>query len=502
MISPGPAPLRRLTQVQYNNTVRDLLGDTTHPADLFPPDEFVGAFSNQAVAQTVSPVLAQSYQTAAESLTANALAHPELILPCDPKTGEDACARLFIQKFGRRAYRRPVTDAEVAALFAVYKNDRADGNADFNDGIGAVLETILQSAPFLYRPEFGAAVNSGTVALTSYEIAARLSYTLWNSLPDSQIDAAADADQLQTPEAIAAEARRMLADPKALMSLHDFFDQWLGVLSLPTVNKDASLFPEFTNALQASMETETHAFFDYVMGTAGASMEALLTAPVSFLDKNTGPLYGVSGLSDVPQMVMLDPSQRAGILTQPSLMAIYSHSNQTSPVPRGKFVRERLFCEDLPPPPPGLVITLPEVQPGSTARQRFAIHDSNVACSPCHVRMDPIGFGFEHMDPIGRYRTLDQGLPVDSAGHLSANGIEKDFCSVPELSRLLLGSPEVDACIVTEWFRYASGRSETDADACTLASVLRAFGNGADIRELIVASTQTDAFRYRPEVTP
>ena len=502
MTSPGVAPLRRLTQVQYNNTVRDLLGDTSHPGNDFPPDEFRGAFSNQAVAQSVSPVLAQGYQTAAESVTAKALAHPERILPCDPKTGEDACARLFIQKFGRRAYRRPPTDAEVSTLFNVYKSDRADGNVDFNDGMGAVIETILQSAPFLYRPEVGGVASAGTVALNSYEVGARLSYTIWNSLPDSQLEAAADADQLRTPEQVATQARRMLADPKALTSLQDFFDQWLGVSSLTQVNKDAALFPEFTSAVQASMATERHAFLDYVMGTAGGTVDALLTAPFSFLDKNTGPLYGISGLSDVPQKTMLDPSQRAGILTQPGLMAIYSHPNQTSPVPRGKFVRERLLCEELAPPPPGLIITVPEVQPGSTARQRFAVHDASPSCSVCHVRMDPIGFGFEHMDPIGRYRTLDQGLPVDSAGHLSATGLEQDFSSVPELARLLVQSSEVQACVVTQWFRYASGRTETPTDTCSIASVLQTFNRSkGDIRELIVALAQSDAFRYRPEVT-
>jgi len=502
-VSPGPAPLRRLTQTQYNNTIRDLLGDASKPADSFPPDQKLGDFTNTAVALTVPPLLASGYEQAAETLAAAALKNKSF-LPCDPvKAGEDACAKQLIATFGKRAFRRPVAQDEADALFALYTTNRA--GADFTNGATAVVEAILQSALFLYLPEFGQAASAqdGAVPLTSYEMASRLSYLFWQSMPDDALFAAADSDALKTPEQVAAQARRMLADPKAKTALHDFFAQWLRVRDLEGSTKDPMTYPDFTPQMRASMEAETLAFVDWVLWEGGGKVETLLTAPLSFVDANTAKLYGLTSTSNVPVKTQLDPTQRAGILTQPSIMAALGKPDRSSPVVRGKFVRERFLCQPVSPPPQNIVITPPKITPGVSTREMFSEHSKVEPCKSCHVLMDPIGFGFEEFDGIGRFRTVDQGQKVDATGTLAYSDVDGDFNGAVELAKKLAQSQEVRDCVALEWFRYASGRGDTDQDACSLSTMKSAFKDAQfDIRELLVAITQTYAFRYRPQVTP
>ncbi len=497
---PGPAPLRRLTQAQYDNVVRDLLGDTSQPGRTFPADATVGEFSNNATTLVVSPLLAQAYEAAAESLSGVAITDDATLLPCSPqKDGEDACARAFIASFGKRAYRRPLAQSEINTIFVLYAANR--DSADFNNGIRAVIELMLQAAPFLYQVEAGDAAKAtdGVAPLTSWEMASRLSFFLWGSMPDDALFAAAQADQLQTPEQVEAQARRMLGSPKAHDATADFFSQWLHLDGLYGATKDPTLYPQYTDAMRASMQKETLAFTDWVLWQSDGRVSTLLTAPVSFLDANTSTLYGLNVTSTTPMKTPLDPKQRAGILTQPSVMAVFAKPNQSSPVTRGKWVRERLLCQRVPPPPSNVNIIPPEVKSGQSTRQRFAQHDADPACAGCHKLMDPIGFGFEHYDAIGRYRTMDQGLPVDATGAVSTSDVDGAFDGVPALASMLAGSKQVTDCVSVEWFRYAFGRGETPDDECSLGSVKDAFAKGNyDMKELLIAMTRTAAFRYRP----
>ncbi len=498
---PGPAPLRRLTQSQYDNVVRDLLGDVTHPARSFPADATVTDFSNNAETLVVSPLLAQAYESAAESLSAAAVADPKL-LPCSPqKDGEDACARAFIASFAKRAFRRPLTQGESDSMFQLYANNRS--GADFNNGVRSVIEYVLQSAPFLYQVEAGDAARSelGIVPLTSWEMASRLSLFLWGSLPDAALVAAAEAGELAAPEQIDAQARRMLADPRARDATAEFFAQWLRLDNLSGANKDSTLYPDFNDAMRASMRAETLSFADWALWTADGRVSTLLTAPVSFVDQNTARLYGLPVTSATPVKTALDPAQRAGVLTQPSLMTVFSKPNQSSPVTRGKWVRERFLCQHVSPPPPGANITPPEVKPGVSTRERFAEHSKNPECAGCHQLMDPIGFGFEHYDALGRYRDTDQGLPVDASGVLGSSDVNGNFDGIPALASKLATSRQVTDCVSLEWFRYAFGRAETSDDACSLAPLRAAFAaENFDMKELLISMTKTVAFRFRPEV--
>jgi Protein of unknown function (DUF1592)/Protein of unknown function (DUF1588)/Protein of unknown function (DUF1587)/Protein of unknown function (DUF1595)/Protein of unknown function (DUF1585) len=504
-LSPGASPLRRLTQGEYNNTVRDLLADTSSPASAFPPDQRQGDFSNTAVALTVSPLLAQSYETAAEALATTALGHLSTIVACDTTAmGEDACATQFITTFGKRAFRRPLTQDEQTTFMALYETNRA--GADYNNGIQSIIEAILQSAPFLYRPEFGtASLAQGTVVpLTSYEMASRLSYFLWGSMPDDMLFAAADADALKTPVQIATQATRLLADPKAHPAVSQFFSEWMGVDEIANAPKDPTSYPGYTPQMVDAMQQETLAFADWAMWQSDAKLATFLTAPVSFVNQALAPVYGLKNITgNTVQQVQLDPTQRAGLITQAGVMAVLGKADRSSPVLRGKFIREKLFCQTVSPPPQNIVITPPTIMPGVSTREMFTMHSTVQPCKGCHTLMDPIGFGFENYDGIGQWRTTDQGQTVDASGTLSGTDTDGNFNGAVDLAHKLAQSPEVRDCVATEWFRYAMGRGESTDDTCTLASLKQSFSaSQSDIRQLLVAVTQTPTFRYRNEVTP
>jgi hypothetical protein len=498
--APGDAPIRRMTRFEYNNTVRDLLGDATNPADGFGAEEEALGFNNNAANLVTSSALAEKYMVAAEGISERATTPLSNVVGCDPTAaGEEPCAREFIDEFGKRAFRRPLTVEEADMFFGLWQVGRVE--TDFTVGVQLVIQAALQSPPFLYRVEFGVPPEGGAqvAQLDGWETASRLSYLLWGSMPDDELFAAAEAGELSTKDQIAAQARRMLDDPKARDAVANFHQQWLDYDRIANVGKDAGLFPDWSSAVGQLMREETRAFVDHVVFAGEGSFQALLTAPYSFMNEELAAFYGVSGVSgDEYRKVDLDATQRAGLLTIGTLLTINAHSNQTSPVHRGKLVREQLLCDLMPPPPPDVMITVPEPDPESTAKERFAEHSANPACSGCHVLMDPIGFGFENYDAIARFRTKDNGQTIDASGELSQSDIDGPFDGAVDLASRLAGSQQVQSCYAQQWFRYAYGRGETSGDACTLEWLDARFDDsGGDVKELLVALTQTDAFFYR-----
>lgn len=505
---PVASPLRRLTRVEYNNTVRDLLGVDLSPADRFPADEVAGGFANNAAVLTVSPLLAERYMEAAELLSAEAVKTLPVLLPCQPGStaaSEEACARQFAQRFGRRAFRRPVAEPEVERLMRAYTAGRAD--APFAGGIELMIRTALQSPSFLYRFEFGGAARPGEklVPLSQHELAARLSYFLWGSMPDDRLAAAADGGQLATTEQLAAQARLMLADRRARPAVAEFYRQWLGLGALDGVVKDAAAYPAFTEELRAAMRAETPAFVEHLLWTGDRRLATLFTAPFGFGSAPLAGLYGVTAPGGAATaMLPLPAAQRSGVLTQAGVLTVHALPDQSSPVARGKFVRERMLCQEPPPPPPDLNVTPPEVDPTKPTRERFAAHTASAACSVCHQLMDPIGFGFEGYDGIGRFRTSDGGKPVDDSGWVAqSRDIDGNFRGARELGDKLAASAEVRDCVATQWFRYAFGRFDGAGDDCSLAPLREAFAaSGGDLQELLVSLTQTQSFLYRPALAP
>lgn len=507
-------PLRRMTRFEYNNTVRDLLGDTTRPADRLPPEEEVKGFNNQAAALTVSDLLAEQYMKVAEDVATRATTDVSKLVPgCDPATdGEDACATELIVTFGAKAFRRPLTADEQARFLALFDLALADPDmGTFAVGIELVLEAMLQSPYFLYRPEFGGAnpLLADVVRLDDWEVASKLSYMLWNTMPDDELFAAAEAGELRTKTQIEAQARRMLKDDRARDAIWNFHQQWLGITHIDSLTKDTSVYPEFSEAVTPLWQEELRQFTESVVVDGDGKLSTLLTAPYSYMNADLAALYGEDVVGTPPagaefEKVSLDPSRRAGLLTQGAVMATLAKGNRTSPVYRGKFVREQLLCEALPLPPANLVIVPPDLDPNKTTREQFEEIGANPDCSSCHSLMNPIGFGFEHYDAMGLWRDTQNDKPIDATGEIiGSDDVDGKFDGAVQLADQLVGSEEVAHCVASQWFRFSYNRTVTAEDQCNVDAINEAFAaSDYDIRELLVALTQTDTFLYRHPVAP
>lgn len=499
------APGRRLTHTEYDNAVRDLLDVDANPA--WPADATSEGFDNQVEAQPLSFQHVDGMMSTAEEVASAAIEDLDALLPCDlHEDGDAACGEAFIASFGRRAFRRALSTDERARLEEVFHASLL-ADDDLATALRSVIESILQSPSFLYRFEIGEgeADADGTVALTGYEMATRLSFFLWASVPDEELLAAAEAGTLATPEGLRAEAERMLADPRARRGLSTFFRQWLRLDRLLTTDKLAEVYPEFDDALvadliQGTLELASYVTFDSPIG----DLEELFTADIAAVSARTAPLYGVtspvaSGLALVPTPA----AERAGILTEPAVLAAFAKPDQSSPVARGLFVREALLCQALPSPPEGVLIETPALDPTLTTRERFAQHSADPSCAGCHKLIDPVGFAFEGYDGIGRFRATENGFPIDTTGEVfGAGDASGPITGAPDLAAKLVASEVGQRCFVTQLTRYALGHTVTEADACGVEATAVAIGPDTPIREILLTLVTRPAFLRRPAFDP
>ncbi len=503
--APGRAPMRRLSNAEYRNTMADLLGDTADTEALiatatqtFPSETESLGFRNNADYLGVSTLVAQGYMDAAEQFL-DSIAGNQTFVSCTPTAGAEVdCGKTFIQNFGKRVFRRPLTDAEVTQYAAVFS--KSFSSFDFDTAVRTTAFALLQSPNFLYRVEFGAS-NAGTYTQPSqYEMANRLSYLFWQSMPDQTLFDAADAGELATPDQIKAQAQRMLADPKASRLL-EYFDQWLGTDTLNTTFvRDPTLYPNLDPNLVPLFQQETRAFVSDVLSRPDGNLTDLLTGQYTFANAELAKHYGFSGPTGA-DFVRVDTPGRAGVLTQGMLLA-RDKATRTSIVRRGLKIRLDVLCEQVNAPPPNVNVNLDTSDAsGMTQRQRLEVHRQNASCAGCHDLMDPIGVVFEGFDAVGRARTVDeQGRPVDTSSALASTEDANGPMSSPtDLGALLANSEEVRTCYVTKSFRFFYGRDVGSPDACSMAQLLTSFkGKAYSLSELLVALTQTDAFMYRP----
>ncbi|MBC8068133.1 MAG: DUF1592 domain-containing protein, partial [Deltaproteobacteria bacterium] len=363
-----------------------------------------------------------------------------------------------------------------------------------------VIRAMLQSPAFLYHLELGLADEGEVIALEPYELAARLSFFLWNSTPDVALLDAAGGGGLDDLDGLRAEAERLLADPRARTAVEGFHVQWLAVDKLAFAEKSAAVYPSYDDELRAAMLAETRRFAGAVIFDGDGRLETLLTSNVAYLDAPLLTLYGLPADPghDPSEPVELDPEQRAGLLTHASFLAAHAHADQSGPIQRGVAVRTNLMCTPPPPPPPDINVIPPDPDPNATTREIFEIHTADASCAGCHELIDGIGLGFEGYDGIGAYRELENGIPVDQSGEVVDSDVEGSFDGAVELAHKLAASTEVRDCVATQWFRFSLRRFEGEADTCTLDRLKAGFADSdADVRELLVALVQTDAFRYR-----
>lgn len=491
------APLRRLTREQYDNTIRDLLSIEGHPSLALSADEKLSAFYSNSISP-VSRLSVEQYRDSAEDLAAQAVKDGlDALVGCTGADRNAACADKFIKDFGRRVFRRPLSSEEAARYRGLFDGSQARG---FGEGIRVVLQTLLQSPNFVYHLELTPAPSGvGVTPLGGFEVASRLSYALWDTLPDAELLDAAAAGQLDSKDGLRAQAERLLKSDRAKDALSSFHLQWLGLDGLLDTNKDAALFPQFNDQLKQGLREETTGFADFVIRRGDGKLETLLSGSFTLAKPEVLALYGTTSAPAADGTVPLDPSQRAGLLTQGAFLSARSHANQTSPVHRGLSVRKNLLCTDLPDPPANVNNNPPVPDPTATTRQRFEQHREDPSCKGCHVLLDPIGVGFEHYDAIGRYRADENGLAIDSNGELvNAGASSGTFSGAVELAKKLATSPEVRACVQKQWFRFSLGRFEAAEDACTLASLAADFeASSFDVKQLLLSLVTSDAFRYR-----
>jgi len=506
-LSMGRTPLRRLTRAQYDSTVQDLLGATGNPAQALAPDERIGPFPSNALTPITDLLVEQHHEVAVRLAT-----QPELdataVAGCNLAT-ESTCAASFVATFGARAYRRPLTTSEVAGYVALYEAalesatlDTSDVQAAAQVAFSAVVETMLQSPHFLYHVEVGSGDGSPSspAPLTAFELANRLSYFLWNTMPDEELTARATDGSLLTDAVLAAQAARLLAHDRAGATIARFHLDLLRVGDMAGVEKDPVLFPEYGPTLAQAMVLEFGHFADSVIRGEQPTLAALFTSRQAVMPAELWSIYGVERPLDDQEGALTElPVERGGLLTRAAFLTAQAHRDQTSPVHRGLTVRENLLCQPLPSPPANVNNVPPAPTAATTTRERFAQHSSDPACAHCHTRMDPIGLGFENYDPIGRFRATDGPSPVDASGEVSYADAQTEgtFVGAVELGQKLGSSTAVGECIASQWFRFSLGRMEAPNDACSMTQIFAGFaGSGHDVRELVLQIVQSDAFRH------
>ncbi len=409
-----------------------------------------------------------------------------------------ACAVAVIDALAPRAFRRPLSEARRDRLVALYDEGADDG--DFGAGMRMVFESIVRSPLFGYLILTGSPVadRPGHYELDDYEIASRLSYTLCESPPDDELWVAANAGEVHTPAQIEAQARRYLSLPCGRETVREFYREWLWLTRLDTLARDPEVFPEYTTATREAMRGEAERFVEEVTFSERPIRE-LFNASYSWINRELAPLYGLDGVgADSDQFVHVElPPERAGVLTTPGLLAVTSKFSQTSPIIRGVFLNRQVLCFDLPNPPQDLDVTPPALDPNATTRERFARHTADESCRQCHQNIDPVGFGFEDFDAIGRHRTTENGLPVDANGGIPAIGIpDGSLTGGAALANAIASSDVLPDCFARQWYRFSLARLEDPvADGPLLAELAAA--SETSVFEAIVHVTRSYAFRHR-----
>ena len=504
---PGRVTLRRLSRRQYDRTVADLLGTSLRPGRAFPADAVSLGFDNLGDSLTVAPLHLEMYEQAADALTAELLERPAddptrlRILSCAPAPGEErACATQILQDFASRAFRRPATDEEVETYVSLL-DVAAETGEGFLGGIRMALTAVLMSPSFLFRVEV-APTGDGPVPLGDHEIATRLSYFLWSTMPDDELLEAANAGLLQDDEELLWQVDRMLADERAKAFVPDFAGQWLSVEALPSHDVDGPTFPSYDEPLMRAMQEEVLRFFAAVL-EEDRPISELLTADFTFVNAKLATHYGLEPVEGW-QRVSVTPEIQAGILGKASILTITSGSTRTSPVKRGKWVLEQLLCSPPPPPPPGVEGDLEgeEGEAPTTLRERLARHREDPVCASCHETLDPLGLGLENFDGIGAFRTVDElGLPIDSSGVLPSG---EAFSGAGELAALISQDARFASCVTQQLVTYGVGRDFTGSTGQGWVDAIteRTLAAGGTVRDAIEAVVLSEPFRmHSGEVT-
>lgn len=496
-----PRELQRLSATQARNTLRDLFG--------VPDLEITYADETDPITE----LGVRQLRSSADAVLAVRDAWAADVFGCDTAgAADDVCAESFIRSFGTKTFRRPITDGEVDALLSVYETAVYGEQLSFADSLDVVLSTMLQSPSFVYVFEDGAPVDDeeGVLALDGYTLASRLSYFLWNTMPDDTLFAAAEAGELSTTVGLEQQVERMLESPRAQGRLRSLVTKWLHIdgagllLLLEDAVKEPDLYPEFSPALLEAMRVEVNALVDRALSSGESGFDELLMSREAYVNASLAELYGVQGPADDESWawVTLPSEERAGILTRGAFLAVHSGQRVQSPISRGVYVLEEVLCAELGSPPPTANDT--PIEPGAddpegplTVRELVEVRTmDNPTCAACHALINPTGYLFEHYDALGRWRTTEvhSGLPIDAEGALTLGDVAGPMPSAVKLSESLVESGDARACFAKRWAQTALD-AET-FDPCTEEEVVNAFVETGDMRALLAGIVRSPAFRY------
>jgi hypothetical protein len=501
---PGPEPpavagagrLRLLTRAQLESSLHDLLGEVDVAAT--EADTIAGGFASiGATYAAISPHGVEQHEAAVMAALAPLFADPARrmgLLGCAPQGLEDqACVRRFVTDFGRRAWRRPLVAAEIDR-YARLALGAGKTLGDLGAGLMHATSALLASPNFLYRVELGQPdAAGGRARYTGWEMASRLSYFLWNTTPDVELLAAAEAGKLTTPEGIRAQVMRLLGSPRARAGFADNFAREL--VGLDTLAETPKNDDRFTPTLKDAMGAEVIRLFESRL-EAGADLLELFDGAGTFVNAELAAIYGITGVSGAALVPARLPAgiPRAGLLGTAAFLSLNSKQDATSPTARGKFVRENILCEEVPDPPDNVDTTLKDPPAGQklTLREHMELHRSNPVCAACHALIDPLGYAFENFDWVGAYRDKDNGKPVDASGTLEGTS----FANARELAGALRKLPRTQDCLLRNVFRYAVGHGETNGDQAELATWKSHFeASGHQLVPFLAAVAAGEGFR-------
>jgi hypothetical protein len=493
--------LRRLTRSQFSNALRDLVPAAQVETNELDTDDWTGNFAviGASVVSTSSRGVEQFHAAieSAVSATFADSARRSQLLRCMPSAAaNDPCLRDYLQSFGARAWRRPVDAEALARLLAIAAKAAADLGGPIEGARWATV-AILSSPNFLYRPELGTGSGAGALRLSGYEMASRLAFLIWNSVPDELLLDQAATGMLDTSAGVRAAAARLLDAPKGREAIAAFADEFLRLDRIATLAKDPQLYPEYTPTLQAAMVRDMRETWAAVAFDEGTSLLGVFTTTRAVVNSELAKVYGIDaanlGISTFQPRTLSSDGPRIGVLGKAGFLSQWANQKEGSPTLRGKFMREALLCATVPPPPPDVSTMLKDPPAGQhqTKRQRLELHRSQPACAGCHALMDPLGLPFENFDALGRYRTTDDTLPIDPTGQFNGRAV----ADARALGHALSTDATVAQCMVRKYYAYAMGHKERDVDGEVLNGLFASFQtSGFNFRKLVLDIAGSEAF--------
>jgi hypothetical protein len=505
-LEPGVPTIHRLTTVQLQSSWVALFGSKlmVPPASKLPADDQLYGFTSiSAATRTMSPVDVEKYEEATYKVLEQVWADApwrEKTVGCTPKDTNDPCVTSYFGDFGLRAWRRPLESSEVESLVAL-AGKIAKSTGDTWEGLRFATASVLQSPHFLFRVEIGEpakdAEHQGLLKFTSWEMASRLSFLLTDAPPSKELFDAAASGELDDVEKVKSHAVKLLAESSSRASMVRFFRDFMNIGRLDQLDKNAQLFPQFSQTLGPAMRTEIEKVFEATVFDQEGDFRKLFTTRQTFVNGELAKIYGLSGITgpDFVPVTLPADGKRGGLLTSPGFLAMNAHKSSTSPTHRGRFVRISLMCMDVPPPPPGVDTTIPDADPNKpkTLRERLEAHRNNPACKHCHQMMDPIGFGFENFDAIGQWRDTDAGLPVDAKSDIDG----KQFDGPVAAGELIAQLPVVGDCVARRFYQHATAHLDKKGDTPALDALVASFiKNDFNFKKLVIDMVVNDGFRY------